>query len=295
MRTIAAHRKDVHGLAFAPDGRTIASVGGQSAAAWLWDARTGELVRRLPGRRDRGRAVAFGPDGQSVAAADNRNLVRVWKLPGGEPAAEIPVTRYMPAYDLAFLPDGSAVATASEQVRVWPLGGFDPPYREAPTHALARDHGRWFFSVCPSADGSVLAFGSRTAVCGWWPATGVVRVLAEVSAQVHSLAFAPAGDALAAAFGFAVRVIEVPTGRARATLTGHQGMVWKVAYTPDGARLVTASSDGSVRFWDAATGAARGSYDWRAGKVRCVAVSPDGLTVASGGQDGRIVIADIDP
>ena len=72
-------------------------------------------------------------------------------------------------------------------------------------------------------------------------------------------------------------------------------MVWKVAYTPDGARLVTASSDGSVRFWDAQTGAMRGSFDWQAGKVRCVAVSPDGLTVASGGQDGRIVIADVEP
>jgi WD40 repeat protein len=72
-------------------------------------------------------------------------------------------------------------------------------------------------------------------------------------------------------------------------------MVWEVAYTPDGTRLVTASSDGSVRFWDARTGAMRGSFDWQAGKVRCVAVSPDGLTVASGGQDGRIVIADVEP
>src|SRR5262249_5112463 len=89
MRIIAAHRKDVHGLAFAPDGRTLASVGGQSAAVWVWDARTGELIRKLPGHRDRGRAVALSPDGKLVAAADDCNLVRVWRLSDGVPVAEI--------------------------------------------------------------------------------------------------------------------------------------------------------------------------------------------------------------
>jgi len=116
-----------------------------------------------------------------------------------------------------------------------------------------------------------------------------------VPTYVHALAFDPAGRELAVAFGHAARVLDPADGRARLDLAGHQGMVWEVAYTPDGARLVTASSDGSVRFWDARTGACRGSFDWQGGKVRCVAVSPDGLTVASGGQDGRIVIADVDP
>jgi WD40 repeat protein len=297
MRTIPAHRKDVHGLAFAPNGRTLASVGGQSAAVWLWDVRTGELVRRLAGRRDRGRAVAFSPDGKLLAAADNRNLVRVWRLPDGQPEAEIPVSRSTPdrphptrAYDLVFLPDGRSVATASEEVRVWTLGTYEPPYREAPVSDRKR-----IDALAVSADGSMLAFGCRTAVGCWWPETNLFRPLAELAARAHSLAFTPNGGELAAAFGNTVRVLDVPTGRGRLDLAGHQGMVWRVAYTPDGARLVTASSDGTVRFWDAATGAPRGTFDWQTGKVRCVAVSPDGLTVASGGQDGRIVIADVDP
>src|SRR4051794_9606462 len=140
MRTIPAHRKDVHGLAFAPDARTLASVGGQSAAVWLWDLRTGALIHRLAGRRDRGRAVALRPGGKLIAPADNRNLVRVWRLPDGRPEAEIQVTRYSPphtdyrpAFDLVFLPGGRSLATGSEQVRVWDLGTYDPPYREAPT------------------------------------------------------------------------------------------------------------------------------------------------------------------
>jgi WD40 repeat protein len=291
MRIIAAHRKDVHGLAFAPDGRTLASVGGQSAAVWVWDSRTGELVRKLPGHRDRGRAIALSPDGKLVAAADDCNLVRVWRVPDGVPVAEIAVTRYRPykpAYDLAFLPDGRSLVTASEQVRLWALNGFEPSFREAP----ARD--RLFHSLCPSPDGAVVAYGSQSAIGLWWPARGVARILTEARRWTHSLAFAPDGTALAAAFGHSVRVFDPHTGLAALHLSGHQGKVWKVAYTPDGSRLVTASSDGSVRFWDAATGALRASFDWMCGQVRCLAISPDGLTVASGGQDGRIVIADVE-
>lgn len=296
MRTIPAHRKDVHGLAFSPDGRTLASVGGQSAAVWLWDVRTGALAHRLAGRRDRGRAVAFGPDGKRIAAADNRNLVRVWRLPGAEPEAEIQVTKstpprthFRPAYDLAFLPDGRSVATASEDVRVWTLGTHDPPHWAAPIPVA--DH---IDALAPSPDGAVLAVGCDTKVGCWSLKTNLFRVLAELGACVHSVAFSPDGKSLAAAAGHGICVLDLPTGAVRVAIKGHQGMVWDVAYTPDGARLVTASSDGTVRFWDAETGAPRGSFDWQTGKVRCVAVSPDGLTVASGGQDGRIVIADVD-
>jgi WD40 repeat protein len=299
MRTISAHRKDVHGLAFAPDGRTLASVGAQNAAVFIWDVRTGQLAHTLRGRRDRGRAVACGPDGL-IAAADCRNLIRVWRLPAGDPVARIalplcPATipneepRNVPADDLVFLPAGKGLVTAAEHLRLWEFGPEGPSFRECPTY----HHGIQAVAVSP--DGARVAFASRVSIECWWPATGRWLSVAQVRAHVHALAFDPTGGELAAAHGYEVRVLDPDTARARLDLVGHQGMVWRVVYTPDGSRLVTASSDGTVRFWDARTGTCRGSFDWLAGKVRCVAVSPDGLTVASGGQDGRIIIADVEP
>jgi WD40 repeat protein len=298
MRTVTAHRKDVHGLAFAPDGRTLVSVGGQSSAASVWDVRTGTLVCRLPGHRDRARAVACGPDGL-VAVADSRNLVRVWRLPAGHlearialpPAAVVLPNReatYVPANQLAFLPTGKGLVTGAEHLRLWDLGTDDPPYRECLTYR----HGIQAVAVSP--DGSRVGFASSRFTGTWCPATGAWQTLAQVGARVHGVTFDPAGRELAVAFGYQTQVLDPDTGLARLDLAGHQGIVWTVTYTPDGSRLVTASSDGTVRFWDARTGACGGSFDWRAGKVRCVAVSPDGLTVASGGQDGRIVIADVE-
>ena len=61
----------------------------------------------------------------------------------------------------------------------------------------------------------------------------------------------------------------------------HGGRVFAVAFSPDGARVVTGSGDNSARVFDAVTGAelARLDHD---GAVRAVAFSPDGARVVTG-------------
>lgn len=48
------------------------------------------------------------------------------------------------------------------------------------------------------------------------------------------------------------RVFEVPSFRAKGTLTGHDGVVEGVAFSPDGARLVTIGAEGTMLVWDTA-------------------------------------------
>jgi WD40 repeat protein len=62
-----------------------------------------------------------------------------------------------------------------------------------------------------------------------------------------------------------------------------------VAFRPDGQRLATASSDGTVRQWDPSTGdEAEAPYDRHTGEVAAVAYSPDGSLVASAGTDRTV-------
>ncbi|MDL1924642.1 hypothetical protein FBQ95_18750, partial [Chloroflexi bacterium CFX3] len=68
--------------------------------------------------------------------------------------------------------------------------------------------------------------------------------------------------------------------------------VTTVAYAPDGARLVSASSDNTLIVWDAATGekrqTLRGHTDW----VRAVAYAPDGARLVSASDDNMLIVWD---
>ncbi|HJT79352.1 MAG TPA: WD40 repeat domain-containing protein, partial [Gemmataceae bacterium] len=73
-----------------------------------------------------------------------------------------------------------------------------------------------------------------------------------------------------------------PSWHERATLTGHDGQVNAVAFSPDGKTLASGGQDCAVVLWDLVTGKARTTLRGHQEPVACVAFSPDGKLVASG-------------
>jgi WD40 repeat protein len=81
------------------------------------------------------------------------------------------------------------------------------------------------------------------------------------------------------------RQIEFPHNLPVMTLTGHSGMVSGVAWSPDGARLVTASNDNTARIWNAASRQTLVALIGHRDKVRSVTWSPDGARLATTSDD----------
>ena len=65
-----------------------------------------------------------------------------------------------------------------------------------------------------------------------------------------------------------------------------------VAFSPDGAKLVSASGDRTLRIWDARTGAMDALLKDHADSVYAVAYSPDGARLYSTGVDRSIKVWD---
>lgn len=187
LARLGGHGGPVNAVAFAPDGRLLATAGS--------DGRV--LLRRVADRSTvasftapgRVRTVAFSPDGRTLAAGSTDGPVRLWPVGGGGGPASVLPPSTAGARALAFAPDGSvlAVGTADGTVQLRDPAG---DHREVATlsghtarvNALAyAPDGRSLVSA--GADGTVRVWDTRRA--------RAAAVLEGHTGEVLGAAFAP--------------------------------------------------------------------------------------------------------
>lgn len=119
---------------------------------------------------------------------------------------------------------------------------------------------------------------------------------------VQALAWSSDGARLASGGGttgwtrtspdFSVQIWEASTGQQLLTYLGHAQSVLALAWSPDDARIASASADHTVQVWDATTGAELLTYRGHTKYVRAVAWSPDGTRLASASLDQTVQVWD---
>jgi WD40 repeat protein len=205
-----------------------------------------------------------------------------------------------PVTSAAFSPDGTRIITGSWDgtAKVWDartgrllfdLKGLPPGVRGGSVSAAF------------SADSKriVTAAGDRTARV-WDATTGTLRLeLKEHAAgdkAVNCAAFSPDGMQIATGceVGNAgiVKLWDARTGNALLDWKAHSSRVMRVAFSPDGARILTGGFDQAVKVWDSRTAAllldAKGAMSYSSG----VAFSPDGQRLVAGRKDGTARVID---
>ncbi len=313
FRTLNGHANAVNALAFAPDGRTLATASTDRTVR-LWDLSNRDQPRPLgaplTGHTDEVWAVAFASDGRTLATGSADRTVRLWDFSNRDQPRPLgaPLTGHTnTVYAVAFASDGRTLATGSADrtVRLWDLSNRDQP---RPLDAPLTGHTNTVYAVAFAPDGRTLATASTDRTVRLWDLSNrdqprpLDAPLTGHTDSVYGVAFASDGRTLAT--GIADRTVRLwdlsnrdqprPLGT---PLTGHTDEVNGVAFASDGRTLATGSADRTVRLWDLSnrdhprplgtplTGHTNAVYG--------VAFAPDGHTVATTSDDQTVRLWDL--
>jgi WD40 repeat protein len=245
------HSKQVGGLTFSPDGRTVASRSDDGTVR-LWDVAT---------RQPRGRplphdaavtAIAFSPDGQTLASGRylyGSNAILLWDLATGRLRGTLP-GHTQPVRSLAFNRDG-LLASGDQDGRIF---FWDVAHQRATGPSLEPQHTSVVTCLAFNADGQTLASGSYSNNILLWDVRARKprgAVLTGHKDAVWSLALSHDGTRLASVGADGTMILwDVETRRPLGLpLKGHPGTVWDVAFRPDDRTALTCGGDGAVISW----------------------------------------------
>ena len=315
-------------IAFSPDGGRLVT-NSHNNELQFWNVADGTRLGSLQGNPGNPTALAFSPDGRQFVGGFTNGNLRLWDM--GDYTFEHEWMGHDGAVaTLAFRPDGETFASGSHDgsVRIWSRTAKEP------LAALPGHTGMTAAAFSPDGRQLAIAPLGGSGIELWNPLTVErLHALEGKAGIVAQITFSPDGALVAAAFktpamAGEVRVWRSDTGELLSTL-GEMGRgAERIAFNPDGSRLLTTSGDAVVAVWNPRTGqrlmsvavdyngefvdvgavfgldgnrvayrmpqlldAETGTLTTKLmplGHVTCLAASPDGLTLAAGMAIGSV-------
>jgi WD40 repeat protein/serine/threonine protein kinase len=277
-------------VAFSPDSRALAvarGVDNQPNEVQLWDVPSAKLLATLPGHARGMAALAFAPDGNTLASGDQDGVVKLWDVARVVHRPPLPIHEAA-VFGLAVSADGMLAATGGQDrvIMVWDL-----PTRRV-RHRLRASAGVTRLAFGPR--GKRLASNALDGTVTVWDLDSGKPLWSRKGTAVEPVfAFAPDGATLAWTEGFAVVLGDAATGQERRRWLPHRELFSGMVLSGDGARLYTLSVAGTLVTWDVVSG-----QELRARKVpqraTALALSPDDKRLVTAGEDGVVRFWDAD-
>lgn len=282
---IPAHTHGFESLTLSPNESLLAA-GHADGSIEILDSATGERQRTLSRHTDAVAAVGFSPDGRVLATSGLDREIRLWNVSDGSLRGTLP-KHQSTIWSLAFSPNGETLAAGGGRIDMWselklwevrtqtirneleayhsdypkPGGTFRRLVWTSDGQTLVGAKGDWWGGNLPGAVRTYQGFESREGTTS--------RLVGSRLEAVHVIAISPDQKTVAAA-GLDTDIVlgDITSGEELARFGGGGPVIYSLAYSPDGATIVTGHHQPTgkpalLRFWDVAAKRLRGEIQLR--------------------------------
>lgn len=247
QKTLIGHTGEVVSSHFSSDGRYIVSASFDKTAA-IWDSSSGKLLHQLKGHSDEVLFAVFSPTGNQVASASSDKTVRIWNSRTGE-CIHIYYGHQDVVKCVNFSSDGRIIVSSSNDntIRLWDNNTGDcikvintsPYYAELVTIDI---NGGRIITSMNNYDIKVwdLLSGEPISPCIEDRDELIPFLLTPDKKYIVGIT---TGEPI-------VKVWERQSETCIQMFVGHTQRVWSFAFNPAGDRVVSSSSDQTIKIWD---------------------------------------------
>jgi len=281
---------------FHPEGKTLASVSGNTVV--LWDIASRTVIQECQDVRGRPHHVAFSPGGRTLVTCGDDRAIHWWDGETGLETYRIE-PRFSPKPAAAFSVDTEVLATSTwdGNIRLW--NTHSGQLMKVFGLPSLQDEG-----IAMSADAQLLVSWSQHYIGAgglhvWQPASGTRWNLGGAQQWVYQAIMSPDGQTVAAICGdkkiriwFLSEVLQDTRGYGFAQPSATLG-VWTeartpLAFSPDGHLLATVGDDHAVHVWNTRNYTCIQTFENKKHTVTSLAFSAKGNLLAAGSAEGSI-------